>query len=143
MMDLDFNRGASKIEKEHQSRRDELKRRREKEEKSKKEKYERDIALAALKTLEDEKRQLALLEKEKLERQEMSLTGGVKFQKLFQTGQILSVEQEDANDDKIILSEDCLETLSAQDAFRLGPMTFMLTNLSSSHPVVHHAIPYY
>ena len=135
-MDFDFNRGASKIEKEHQSRRDELRKRKEKEEKLKKEKYERDAALAALKTLEEEKRQAAFLEKEKFEMQEMSLTGGIRFQKIFRTGQILIIEQEDANDDKIILSEDCLENLSAQDAFRLGPMTFMLTNLSTPEPVV-------
>ena len=135
-MDFDFNRGASKIEKEHQSRRDELRKRKERDDKLKKEKYQRDVALAALKTLEEEKRQAAFLEKEKTELQEMALTGGIKFQKIFQTGQILITEHEDANDDKIILSEDCLEDLSSQDAFRLGPMTFILTNLSSPQPVV-------
>ena len=130
-LEFDLERGAAKIEKEQQKRRDEARKKKEREERLKKEKAERDVALAALKVLEEEKRQAALAAREIMELKESALTGGINFQKMFSSGRIFIIESE-IDDDKIILSEDCLQELNAQDAFRLGPMTFLISNLSGS-----------
>jgi len=127
MVDFDFNRGASKLEKDQQKRREEARKKRLTEERLRKEKQERDEALIAFKKAELERQQAALLLKELADRQELNLTGGINLQRTFTFGYIYLAESE-TDDDKIILPEDCLQELSQQDAFSFGPMTFMLTN---------------
>jgi hypothetical protein len=137
MVDFDLNRGAMKLEKEQQKRREEVRKRKEKEEKIRREKAERDQILATIRAAEEERREREAAVKEQEQQQEIRLTAGIDFQRHYRLGQIFLINDDVAGGDKVILSEDCLQNLSQQDAFALGPITLRLFHVKtqSSEPV--------
>lgn len=123
MLDLDLR--SSKVEKEQEKRRLEAKRKREQELKLQREheKRERELALLAEQRREQEEAQR--VEREQAEAEEARLTGGIKFShKLIP---FLIDEEHEKADDKVILPEDCLTELSAQDVFGRNVVIFRLS----------------
>jgi hypothetical protein len=119
MIDLDLR--SSRLDKEQQKRRDEAKKKRDREVALQREQARREQELAqraAQKREEDERAEMA---RQIAEIEEQRITGGIKF------SHVLKVFHIEGEDDKVILSEDCLTELTQQDAFTRGAMTFQLS----------------
>jgi hypothetical protein len=120
-MNFDLNVRSSRLEKEQIKRREDAMKRREKDVQSRLNQQKMDLELGELK----QKRKIELeeneLEKQRLEDEETQLTGGINFK---ETLIAYSIEGED---DKVILPESALETLTSQDSFGKGAAVFQLT----------------
>ena len=120
-MNFDFDVRAKRLEKEQQKRREDAQKKRDKE----------IVTKANLQRLDDELRELNQRrkfeaeelenEKQRLENEERQLTGGIDYK------ETLSPLSIDGEDDKVILPESALESLSAQDSFGKGAAVFQLT----------------
>ena len=122
MLDLDSR--VSKFDRANAERREAAKKKREREEKSRLAhvKRERELQkLAAQRRLEQEAEEE---KKREAELEEKRLTGGINFNHAFQYYEI------EGEDDKVILSEDCLTQLTDQDVFGRGPLIFRLSTSS-------------
>lgn len=123
MLDLDLR--SSKVEKEQEKRRLEAKRKREQELKLQREHEKRERELALLAEQRREQEEALRIERELVEAEEFRLTGGIKFShKLIP---YLINEEHEKADDKVILPEDCLTELSAQDVFGRNVVIFRLS----------------
>lgn len=124
-MDFEFKGRMSKFEKEQQSRREAAKLKRAAELAAQKEQKERDARReaelrerAAKKAQEQEELELRRAE-------EQRITGGITF------NVTLTPYPIDAEDDRVLLPQSCLETLTSQDAFGHGPLTFRLIDAAT------------
>jgi hypothetical protein len=126
-MDFDLNSRFSRLEKDQAKRREEAKRKLYQEKKARDEQAVREQKLAEeaqLRKIEEERREEERLAQELLDQQE---TAGIKV-----SARKLVPYEIEGGDDKIILPENLLNELTAQDAFSLGPMFFRITASSKN-----------
>ena len=120
-MNFDLDVRSKRLEKEHLKLREDARKKREKDLISRANMQKLDEELRELnqkKKLEAEELEI---ERQRLEDEENQLTGGIKFQDKLE---LVVVEGED---DKVILPESALLTLSSQDSFGRGAAVFQLT----------------
>lgn len=120
-MNFDLDVRSKRLEKEHMKLREDARKKREKELVSRANLMRLDEELREL----NQKRKLEAEElqneKERLEDEENQLTGGIKYN---ETLIFVAIEGED---DKVILPESALQSLTSQDAFGKGAAVFQLT----------------
>ena len=130
-MNFDLDLRSNRLEKEALKRREEARKKREKELASKANVQRMDEELREL----NQKRKLEAeeleIERQRLEDEERQLTGGIDYK---ETLSPLPIEGED---DKVILPESALQTLSSQDSFGKGAAVFQLTITNSGETVFH------
>eukprot|EP01039_Chlorochromonas_danica_P008373 gene8372-9228_t len=117
---IDFDRTTSKFEREQQKRREEAKKRKAQESKLQEAQRAREAELARLAIERKAEEERLALARQAAEEEELRVTGGIRF---CQTFLPYAIEGED---DKVILPEDCLTTLTEQDAFGKRPVLFRL-----------------
>lgn len=131
MIDLDLR--SSKLEKEQQKRLEDARKKRAKEVQQQREHAKRELEIA-----ERAAQRRAELEQEEMARQiaeedERRITGGIRFAHSLKPYLI------EGEDDKVILSEECLTELNQQDAFGRGAVAFQLSYKSSTKEAVTHS----
>eukprot|EP01031_Cornospumella_fuschlensis_P026368 gene26368-31856_t len=121
-MMLDIDRRTSKYEVEQQKRREEARKRKEREDKAALAQRQREAELAERAARKKEEQEEALEARRIAEELENQLTGGVKFNM-----SLIPYHTDAADDDKIILPEEALTSLTQQDVFGQRPALFRLT----------------
>ena len=120
-MNFDLDIRSNRLQKEHLKLREDARKKREKEL----------ILRANCKKRDEEQRELNIkrklqeeedeIERQEHEEEEAQLTGGIKYK------QLLTVVAIEGEDDKAVLPESTLESLTAQDSFGKGAAVFQLT----------------
>lgn len=119
-MNFDLDIRSNRLQKEHLKLREDARKKREKEL----------ISRANSKKRDEEQRELNIkrklqeeedeIERQEHEEEEAQLTGGIKYK------QLLTVVAIEGEDDKAVLPESALESLTAQDSFGKGAAVFQL-----------------
>ena len=120
-MNFDLDVRSKRLEKEHLKLREDARKKREKELISRANMQKLDEELRELNQRRKQEAEELEIERQRLEDEENQLTGGIKFQ---DTLELVVIEGED---DKVILPESALLTLSSQDSFGRGAAVFQLT----------------
>jgi ubiquitin fusion degradation protein 1 len=130
---IDLDKRASKFEQEQIKRREDAKRRKLQEERLQQQAKQREKELAEYAVRRREELEYAEQVRQQEEAEEMRLTGGVRF------CHVLTPFEVNGDDDKVLLSEDCLTELTQQDVFEKRPALFQLqVGLSSGEVRVTH-----
>jgi hypothetical protein len=134
-MNFDLDIRSNRLQKEHLKLREDARKKREQEL----------ISRANCKKRDDEQRELNMkrklqeeedeIERQEREEEEAQLTGGIKYK------QMLAVVGIEGEDDKAVLPESALESLTAQDSFGKGAAVFQLTlTLNGKHDLSCYSV---
>jgi len=126
---MDFDSRSSKFDKESLLRRELAKKKKEEELAADKRQKERELQLVQAEVARKAAAEAAEAEAQLLAQRELALTGGIKFQESSLEPYLL----ENSEDDKVILPESALHTLTQADAFSKGVLFFQIRASGGSY----------
>lgn len=123
---MDFSLATSRLEKNQKKSREDAKRKLQEERMAQQRQRAREEEAARQRADKAERDRIAAEEEQQRKERELVLTGGISFEETY-----LATCNDELEEDKIILPESALGTLSSQDAFSNGVMLFTISRLDA------------
>lgn len=123
---MDFSLATRRLEKNQKKTREDAKRKLQEERMAQQRQRAREEEAARQRAEKAERDRIAVEEEQQRKERELVLTGGVSFEETY-----LATCNGELEEDKIILPESALTTLSTQDAFHNGVMLFVIHRLDT------------
>ena len=128
---MDFSLATRRLESQQKKSREDAKRKLQIERMAKERQKVREEEAARQREEKAEREKIAAEEELQQKERELALTGGISFEQIY-----LATCNEELEEDKVILPESALATLSNQDAFSHGVMLFTITRLDANGVVI-------